>query len=157
MKLFAFGNDKPRLADSHSYVPAGIVATHIFAVGYVSVVALRTIYRSYIALPPSSATRFREPLRQGYVQVFSLLALVSLTVATYFGVRFGSLSYRVWATERGVELPDGFVIRTRSLMSGELTIWADSLGTVEHFEAVNTQEGFRSSDGSTTPLCIGML
>ncbi|PMD36669.1 hypothetical protein L207DRAFT_515186 [Hyaloscypha variabilis F] len=107
------------LQTTPSYVPAGIVATHIFAVGYVSVVALRTIYRSYIALPPSSATRFREPLRQGYVQVFSLLALVSLTVATYFGVRFGSLSYRVWATERGVELPDGFFGDNGALRGGE--------------------------------------
>ncbi|KAE9379011.1 hypothetical protein N431DRAFT_396960 [Stipitochalara longipes BDJ] len=102
-----------------SYVPTGIVATHIFAVGYISVVVLRTIYRSYIALPPSSATRLREPLRQGYVQAFSLLALVSIAVATYFGVRFGSLSYRVWATERGVELPDGLFGDNGAIRGGE--------------------------------------
>jgi len=97
------------LADACSYVPTGILATHIFSVSYLSVVVLRTIYRSYVALPPSSATRHRKPLRQGYVQAFSLLALSSLAAAAYFGVRFSSLSYRMWATERGIELPDGFV------------------------------------------------
>jgi len=102
-------NEGASIADCHSYIPTGIVATHVFTVGYLSVVVLRTIYRSYIALPPSSATRFREPLRQGYVHAFSLLAFVSLATATYFGVRFGSLSYRVWATERGIGLPDEFV------------------------------------------------
>jgi hypothetical protein len=74
------------------------------------VVVLRTIYRSYIALPPSTATRHRKPLRRGYVQAFSILALSSLVTAAYFGVTFSSLSYRVWATERGVELPEEFVI-----------------------------------------------
>ncbi len=63
------------------------------------------MYRSYMVLPPSSATRYREPLRQGYVHAFSLLALASLVAAAYFGVTFISLSYQVWATERGLELP----------------------------------------------------
>lgn len=105
--LKAFGHpwDESILADDHSYVPTGILATHIFAVGYLSVVIIRTMYRSYMVLPPSSATRYREPLRQGYVHAFSLLALVSLAAAAYFGVTFSSLSYQVWATERGVELP----------------------------------------------------
>lgn len=97
--------DESILADDHSYIPTGILATHIFAVGYLSVVVVRTMYRSYIVLPPSSATRYREPLRQGYVHAFSLLALASLAVAAYFDVTFSSLSYQVWATERGVELP----------------------------------------------------
>lgn len=88
------------------------------------------VYRSYIALPPSSATRFREPLRQGYVQAFSLLALVSLATAAYFGVSFSSLSYRVWATERGVELPDRFgipilrLLRTKA--DAETSVFGDN-------------------------------
>ncbi len=79
-------------------------------------VVLRTIYRSYVALPPSSATRHREPLRRGYVQAFSLLALGSLVAAAYFGVTFSSLSYRVWATERGIVLPEAFVLPIVRLM-----------------------------------------
>ncbi|TAQ85169.1 hypothetical protein B7494_g6508 [Chlorociboria aeruginascens] len=89
-----------------SLLPTGVVASHIFLVGYLSIIVSRTIYRSYLALPPSSATRHRQPLRRGHVQAFSALAVVSLMLATYFGVQFSGLSYRVWATERGVELPD---------------------------------------------------
>jgi len=80
---------------------------------------LRTIYRSYVTLPPSSATRHREPLRLGYVRVFSLLAFSSLAAAAYFGVRFSSLSYRVWAAERGVELPDSLFGNEGALRGGE--------------------------------------
>ena len=69
-------------------------------------VAIRTIYRSYLALPPSSATRRRQGLRRGHVQLFSVLAIVSLSTAFYFGTKFASLSYMVWAAERGVELPE---------------------------------------------------
>ncbi|KAH8794060.1 hypothetical protein BGZ57DRAFT_937999 [Hyaloscypha finlandica] len=107
------------LQTTASYLPTGVVATHVFAVSYISVVVLRTVYRSYVALPPSSATRSREPLRQGYVQAFSLLALVSLAAAAYFSVSFSSLSYRVWATERGVELPDSVFGDNGALRGGE--------------------------------------
>jgi hypothetical protein len=145
------------LTDRHSYVPTGILATHIFAVGYLSVVVVRTIYRSYIALPPSSATRYREPLRQGYVQAFSLLALASLAAATFFGVSFSSLSYRVWATERGVELPTRFGIPTERFPGGGLTYLPASSGIMEPFEVANILGDFRSSGGLMTPLCIGTL
>lgn len=76
---------------------------------YLSGVVLHTIYRSYAALPPSSATRHRQPSRKNYVRVFSALAIVSLALATYFGAKSAALSYKVWATERGIELPAGYV------------------------------------------------
>ena len=94
----------------HSYVPAATAFSHILAVGYLTTLAVRTIHRSYLTLPPSSATRFREPLRKGHVQIFSILALVSLAVAFFYGVTFSDLSYRVWATERGFEVPERYVI-----------------------------------------------
>jgi hypothetical protein len=144
------------LADGHSYLPTGIVATHIFAVSYFSVIVLRTIYRSYIALPPSSATRFREPLRQGYVQAFSLLALVSLAAAAYFGVTFSSLSYRVWAIQRGVEFPDRFFIPPMRLLKQELTPRRAFSGIMEHSAAENTPVDSKLSGGSTTLLFIEM-
>ena len=89
-----------------SLLPTGVLGSHIALIGYLSVVAVRSIYRSYLALPPSSATRYREPLRRGHVQTFAILAIVSLVVGGVYGSKFGSLSYRVWATERGVELPE---------------------------------------------------
>jgi hypothetical protein len=93
-----------------SLLPAGVLVSHIFSIGYLSFVAGRTICRSYLALPPSSGTRYREPLRRGYVHAFSMLSLVSLASAAFFAVRFSSLSYQVWATERGIELPERFVV-----------------------------------------------
>ncbi|KUJ12736.1 uncharacterized protein LY89DRAFT_699399 [Mollisia scopiformis] len=104
---------------SPSYVPTAVVFFHLFAVGYISAIAARSIYRSYVALPPSSATRHREPLRKGHVQTFSILALVSLVFAGYYASRFASLSYRVWATERGIELPTGFFGDRGALRGGE--------------------------------------
>jgi hypothetical protein len=99
-----------------SLLPAGVLVSHIFSIGYLSFVAGHTIYRSYLALPPSSGTRHREPLRRGYVQAFSILSFVSLASAAFFAVRFSSLSYQVWALERGIELPERFVILNHHLV-----------------------------------------
>ncbi|PVH86926.1 hypothetical protein DL98DRAFT_582243 [Cadophora sp. DSE1049] len=107
------------LESSPSYIPAAVVGAHLFSIVYLSLVACRTIYRSYLALPPSSATRHREPLRRGYVQTFSILALVSITTAAFFGAKFALLSYRVWATERGVELPESLFGDKGALRAGE--------------------------------------
>jgi hypothetical protein len=89
----------------YSYIPFAITVSHQALIGALSSVALHTIQRSYAALPPSAATRYRELLRRGYVHAFSLLAILSLASAFVFGMRSASLSYMVWATERGVELP----------------------------------------------------
>ncbi|KAG0652051.1 hypothetical protein D0Z07_1420 [Hyphodiscus hymeniophilus] len=102
-----------------SRLPAGVAFSHFFLTGWLSFVAVRTIYRSYLALPPSSATRHRQPLRRGHVQLFSILAFTSLVTAFYFGMRFASLSYRVWAAERGVELPENFFGDKGALRPGE--------------------------------------
>ncbi|KAH9222803.1 hypothetical protein DL95DRAFT_144726 [Leptodontidium sp. 2 PMI_412] len=107
------------LETSPSYIPTAVVGAHIFSIVYLSLVAGRTIYRSYLALPPSSATRHREPLRRGYVQTFSILSLISLITAGFFGVKFGVLSYRVWATERGVELPESLFGDKGAFRAGE--------------------------------------
>ncbi len=98
-----------KIADSFcSYIPTALVASHFLAIGYLSFIALHTIHRSYAALPPSAAVRDREPIRKGYVHTFSILALLSLASAFVYGMKFGSLSYQVWATERGIELPEGY-------------------------------------------------
>lgn len=90
-----------------SYIPFVVTVSHQALIGSLSYVALHTIHRSYAALPPSSATRHRELLRKGYVQAFSILAFLSLASALIFGSKSASLSYMIWATERGVELPEG--------------------------------------------------
>jgi hypothetical protein len=99
----------------HSYLPLATSGTHLFLVGWLSVVAARTIYRPYVALPPSSATRHREPLRRGHVQTFTALAVVSLVVGGFFAATFSGLSYRVWAAQRGIELPERSVLKSAML------------------------------------------
>ncbi|KAK0129732.1 hypothetical protein ONS96_000291 [Cadophora gregata f. sp. sojae] len=107
------------IESSPSYIHTAVVGAHLFSVVYLSLVACRTIYRSYLALPPSSATRHREPLRKGYVQTFSILAIASLATAGFFGVKFALLSYRVWSTERGVDLPESLFGDKGALRAGE--------------------------------------
>ncbi|TVY60824.1 hypothetical protein LSUE1_G006397, partial [Lachnellula suecica] len=107
------------LHSSPSLLPLATSGAHLFLVGYLSVVAARTIYRSYVALPPSSATRNREPLRKGHVKTFALLALISLAVSGFFAVRLSGLSYRVWAAQRGVALPQSVFGDNGALRGGE--------------------------------------
>jgi len=84
-----------------------IISHGIIAVYLTSLVG-RTAYRSYLTLPPSSATRLRERLRKEHVHVFASLALISLSVASFYSFSFASLSHRIWADERGVEVPQSF-------------------------------------------------
>ncbi|KAG4028268.1 hypothetical protein MFRU_023g01030 [Monilinia fructicola] len=91
-----------------SVFPAVTLGGHIILASCLTALIARTIYRSYLALPPSSATRHRQPLRRDHVKIFTSLALLGLVTAVWFGVNGASLSYRVWAAERGVELPDSF-------------------------------------------------
>ncbi|RDL40586.1 Uncharacterized protein BP5553_00565 [Venustampulla echinocandica] len=104
---------------SPSLIPAATASTHVFLMGYLSFVAVRTIYRSYLALTPSSATRHREPLRRGHIQIFSALALASFAVALFSAFTFSSLSYRVWAAQRGVDLPGSLFGDKGALRGGE--------------------------------------
>ncbi|TVY38664.1 hypothetical protein LSUB1_G003725 [Lachnellula subtilissima] len=102
-----------------SYLPLATSAAHLFGLGWLSVVAARTIYRSYVALPPSSATRHREPLRRGHVHTFTALAVISLAVGGFFAATFSGLSYRIWAAQRGIELPGSVFGDQGALRGGE--------------------------------------
>jgi len=89
----------------YSSIPLATVATHILTTVCLTVLVTRTIARSYIALPPSQDTRLREPSRNRHVKTFIALAGISFLSATYHAYTFSSLSYRVWAAERGVKVP----------------------------------------------------
>lgn len=95
---------------TYSLLPASQLGGHILLTSCLTALVSRTIYRSYLALPPSSATRHRQPLRRNHVRIFISLAFLGLITAGWFGVSGASLSYRVWAIERGVELPDRSVV-----------------------------------------------
>ncbi len=63
------------------------------------------LYRSYQSLSPSQDTRPRLAKRARLVSVFAVLAGLSLVVASYSTVQHATLSYQVWADERGIDLP----------------------------------------------------
>ena len=67
----------------------------------------RVLYRAYTSIPPSQATRHRQHDRQRHVRIFAGLTVLSLGVACYQLFSLLSLSYKVWAHERGEALPIG--------------------------------------------------
>jgi hypothetical protein len=93
--------------------------THISLAFLLTVLAIRAIFRSYLVLPPSQGTRHRLPSRKTHVQIFSALATVSFITAIYWAYSFSNLSYRVWATERGIELPNSLFGETGAFRGGE--------------------------------------
>ncbi|RDW78424.1 hypothetical protein BP5796_06276 [Coleophoma crateriformis] len=107
------------LEPSTSVVPALTRGSHILLAAGLTAIAGRSIFRSYLTLPPSSTTRHREPLRRGHVKLFSALALLSGVTAMYYGSTFAWLSYQVWAGERGIELPNSFFGDNGAFRGGE--------------------------------------
>ncbi|CZT12542.1 uncharacterized protein RAG0_16336 [Rhynchosporium agropyri] len=55
----------------------------------------------------------------GHVHTFSVLAILSLITADFFGLKFSSLSYRVWAAERGVSSPESLIGDKGAFRAGE--------------------------------------
>ncbi|KAG9242099.1 hypothetical protein BJ878DRAFT_189105 [Calycina marina] len=104
---------------STSLVPVLTVIAHVVAVVWLTTLVGRTASRSYLTLPPSSDTRHREPLRKRHVRIFSYLALLSLAAGAFYSYKFGSLSYRIWADERGIDLPSSFFGDSVAFRDGE--------------------------------------
>jgi len=102
------GNERIYTNDEPSLLPSIISGSHLVLSVLLTLLVGRSILRSYIALPPSSATRHRQPARKSHVKKFAGLAAVSLLFASYWGFAASDLSYRVWADQRGVELPDRY-------------------------------------------------
>jgi hypothetical protein len=100
-----------RMANIHSLVPITALGIHIFLAIFLTFLVTRACYRSYLALPPSQGTRTRGIVRRDHVKIFAALAAVSLGLAGYWAYTFAHLSYRVWADERGVELPERYAYR----------------------------------------------
>lgn len=82
--------------------------------GYLSTVTALTaliirnvLFQASRSLPPSQTTRHRQSNRRKHVQTFATLSVLSLAVTSYYSYGVLSLSYRVWANERGEALPSG--------------------------------------------------
>ncbi|KAH6888701.1 hypothetical protein B0T10DRAFT_59835 [Thelonectria olida] len=88
-----------------SYGPAAVVASHAVAAVYLMVEAGRSLHRAYQNLGPSQDTRGQIARRNVLLPLFAGLALISLARAVYGAVDYGVLSYKVWASTYGLELP----------------------------------------------------
>jgi heme A synthase len=92
-----------------SYLPLALSGAHLFLVVYLTYAVVVSLYASYKSLGPSQNTRGQIELRARTAPIFVALALASLLLATYSSAAYVILSYKVWAEERGVELPERYV------------------------------------------------
>lgn len=92
-----------------SYIPLALTVIHLILIIYLGYAVGASLYTSYKSLSPSQDTRERRSRRIRLVSVFLGLALTALVVATYSSVSYATLSYKVWADERGVDLPERLI------------------------------------------------
>ncbi|KAK3322142.1 hypothetical protein B0H66DRAFT_589920 [Apodospora peruviana] len=88
------------------YTPLVFAASHIAAAGYLTYTIALGLYRSQTALGPAQDTRLRTAQRQKLTSAFGSLAALSLILAIGSGISYLTLSYKVWASERGVAVPN---------------------------------------------------
>jgi hypothetical protein len=67
------------------------------------------LYKSYRELSPAQGTRERRSRRSIFTPLFAALSLTSLALAGYSATQYATLSYKVWADQRAVEVPSRFV------------------------------------------------
>ncbi|KPM40637.1 hypothetical protein AK830_g5905 [Neonectria ditissima] len=113
-----FINDEPlpqfiamapvQLEPETRYGPVAAVAGHLVVAVYLMVQASRSLHKAYRGLGPSQDTRGRVAWRNKLLPVFAGLASISLLRQVYGLSAYAVLSYKVWASGRGVELPTQF-------------------------------------------------
>lgn len=75
---------------------------HFLSVAYFTVKVGRSLYQSYNSLSPSQDVRLRLDNRRTLVPLFSGLAVLALAAATWSALSYISLSFEVWADQRGL-------------------------------------------------------
>ena len=94
----------------------------LLASALVGFVSYDVLYKAYRALPPSQDTRHRQPSRERHVQLFAVLATLSLATTWYYMFSYFTLSYRVWAHEMGKGLPVGLWSQGGIFEGGQLRL-----------------------------------
>ncbi|KAK7398394.1 hypothetical protein QQX98_012238 [Neonectria punicea] len=97
-----------QLEPETSYGPVAAVAGHLVVAVCLMVEAGRSLHKAYRGLGPSQDTRGRVARRNTLLPIFAGLALISLLRQVYGLSAYAALSYKVWASGRGVELPTQF-------------------------------------------------
>lgn len=86
--------------------PLSIFAGYlILASGLSGLISYDVLRRAFRSLPPSQDTRHRQSSHEKHVQLFAILALLSLAVTWYHMLQYVALSYRAWAYEMDEPLP----------------------------------------------------
>ncbi|KAG7125830.1 hypothetical protein HYQ45_012472 [Verticillium longisporum] len=87
------------------YLAVAAVGTHATSVAVLTAYVARSLYRSYTSLSPAQGTRERLTRRSILTPLFAGLAALSLALAGYTTSRYATLSYKVWADQRALEIP----------------------------------------------------
>lgn len=80
--------------------------SHVTAAVYLTYTVGRGLYQSYQALLPAQDTRQRIHRRRILAPIFGGLALLALATDVYYKLGYLALSYKVWADERGIAVPE---------------------------------------------------
>lgn len=83
------------------YAGAATVALHFLSVAYLTLQVGSSLYQSSRALSPAQNVRLRLDTRKKLVPMFSSLAALALVAATWSAWKYTSLSFQVWADQRG--------------------------------------------------------
>jgi hypothetical protein len=91
------------------YIPIYTTIAHLVAAVYLTYTVSLSLYQTYSAIRPSADTRERKHKRHLLVPLFGVLALLALGSDVYHKLSYLTLSYKVWAHERGVVVPPRYV------------------------------------------------
>ncbi|KAK3357368.1 hypothetical protein B0T25DRAFT_538989 [Lasiosphaeria hispida] len=89
-----------------SYIPVALSTLHVFSVTGILYIIGLGLYRSHVELGPAQDTRHRSSQRQKLATAFGSLAALGFSLAATSALSYLTLSYKVWAFERGIEVPD---------------------------------------------------
>jgi hypothetical protein len=98
-----------KLMRDHRSLPLAVAVLRVATATYASYTVGRSLYRSHKALGPAQDTRQRSAERAKLTTAFGSLAALGLVFAITSGLDYLTLSYKVWASERGIQVPDSCV------------------------------------------------
>lgn len=97
--------------DDIRYAPLLVAVSHVAAVVYLTFTVSLGLYQSYKGLSPSQDTRLRIHKRRVLAPMFGGLSLAALASDAYHKLGYLTLSYKVWAHERGIAFPARYTHR----------------------------------------------
>lgn len=100
---------RKKLTRVHRSLPLVLALLRVATATYASYTVGRSLYRSHKALGPAQDTRQRSAERAKLTTAFGSLAALGLAFAVTSGLEYLTLSYKVWASERGIQVPESCV------------------------------------------------